>query len=242
MTNTIAGMKLLSVEEQVELLNRLLPKDWVAHGIGSGEGKLYLEVSEAYSYQMEDGEGELVWETDYHPLDECELPDLVFALLAHLHPHPGGQPVSGQARALTPGEVQELLEWATPGEWKRLGTPTIWSDLDSGRRIAIAENRTTNIATGDLIAAAPALACRVLELEAQNAALAAELARAQAGAQAVREALTFYAAEDSWDRGIGRDWEPQPSLAMQDEGERARMAFALAQASAEGAGAGEVAG
>lgn len=85
---TVAGMKVLNVEEQVELLNRLLPEGWVAHGIdgGPGEGQLSLEVSEAHSYQVEDDEGDLVWETDFYPLDDCELPDLLFALLARLAP------------------------------------------------------------------------------------------------------------------------------------------------------------
>lgn len=155
--------------------------------------------------------------------------------------------MSGQARALTPGEVRELLEWATPGEWKRLGTPTIWSDFDSGRRIAIAENRTTNIATGDLIAAAPDLARRVLELEAQLAALAAELARAQAGAQAVAglagglgeqlELLDLLVSRQPYSRNKLNLLEVSERL----EGLHKRIA-ALAQASAEGAGAGEVAG
>lgn len=210
--------------------------------------------------------------------------------------------MSGQARALTPGEVQELLEWATPGEWKRLGTPTIWSDLDSGRRIAIAENRTTNIATGDLIAAAPALARRVLELEAENARLldacvqqeremqqvlgkalgypyyaddqvtfpgatvedgvcvfedtasslavrvAAELARAQAGAQAVaglREAASAVMTEVNRAPGRLRD-DPRyvgyVSSNLLVALERALLGVLDAQASAEGAGAGEVAG
>ncbi|KQR22892.1 hypothetical protein [Deinococcus sp. Leaf326] len=83
-------------------------------------------------------------------------------------------------------QVRALLEGATPGTWKRLGTPTIWADLDSGRRVAVAENLSTNLATGDLLALAPDLARRVIALSTENAALASENAVLRAQAQAER--------------------------------------------------------